>query len=58
MDLRNIEIDPSEPSHIHVPRPSRLAADAAPPVDTPDLFDLCGETLHLSRTDTDSTAAA
>ena len=57
MDMRNIEIDMNEPSHIHVPRPSRLASDVAPPlVDALDFTDLCGEFLRLPEID-DTTAA-
>ena len=57
MDLRNIEIEPNEPSHIHVPRPSRLNAEPAPHLETPDFTEFCGELFQVGHGETDSTAA-
>jgi len=48
MDMRHLrDSEPGEPTHIHIPRPSRLAAGrAAVPVAVDDR-QLCGQLLAL-----------
>ena len=55
--MRNIEIETNEPSHIHVPRPSRLSAEPAPRAEISDFTDLCRELFQVGRGETDTTAA-